>query len=42
MYDQGVGRSEGMPFFRKKFPKALLRTTTVAQIQVLTRSRAAS
>jgi hypothetical protein len=42
MYDHGVGSSEGMPFFRKKFPRTLLRTTTVAQIQVLMRNRTAS
>src|SRR5271165_5080792 len=42
IYDHNVGSSAGMPFFRKKFPKTLLRTTTVAQIQVLIRRRAAS
>src|ERR1017187_5449475 len=42
IYDHGLGSSAGIPFLRKKFPKTLLRTTTVAQIQVLMRSRVAS
>jgi hypothetical protein len=42
MYDQAVGSSAGIPFFRKKFPKTLDSTTTVAQIQLLVRSRATS
>src|SRR5690348_1973999 len=42
MYSSGVASCAGMPRFMKKLPKTLLSTTTVAQIQVFTRSRAVS
>src|SRR4051812_38999871 len=42
MYSSGDDSSAGIPRFRKKLPKTLLKTTMTAQIQVFTRSRADS
>src|ERR1043166_2232721 len=42
MYSSGVESCAGMPRFMKRLPRTLLRITTVAQIHVLTRRRAAS
>src|ERR1035437_6658118 len=42
MNSSGASSCGGMPRFRKKLPKTLANTTTVAQIHVLMRSRADS